>query len=426
MYGLFAYIGNTRGNVAVATALSIIALTGVGGLAVLVSQGNSARSELQSGLDAAVLAATAMPSTATSKQRLETARNVFAANAEVWKKNGTMHFAVAPQQAAQFTVTKTQVQGAATAFVSNPIGAALGIRELKVASESRAEKAESEPLCVLALNDTNKESIYAYGSAAIRVGNCAIQANSRSGSGIQLDGQKSEISASRIGVTGGFGGTGSGWSPMPVTGTVPVDDPYADLPVPASGTCIDIGNKLTQAVVTLQPGTYCGGLEIKAGSTVTLSSGIYIMKDGQFSVNSGATVQGEEVMIAFVGANSYMYLQSGSTTRLTSPLDGTYRNIQFMSDRDLSKSKFGEEWTTILGGATLEYDGVMYLPEQQVWVSGTASQTIVRGRSPSHIMITDSIWAQGNAVFDFQQANLRNLQGFAPASGFLYGARLIR
>jgi hypothetical protein len=243
---------------------------------------------------------------------------------------------------------------------------------------------------------------------------------------MMLNGQQSHISASRIGVSGNYDGTGSGWSPRPVTGTIQVDDPYANLPVPVPGACADVAGKLQQTTITLYPGTYCGGLEIKADSHVTLSPGIYIMKDGQFVVNSGATVEGSEVMIAFVGANSYLRLAADSTTKLTSPVDGTYKNIQFMSDRDLSKSKFGEEWTTIISGATLEYDGVMYLPEQQFWVSGAAQQTVVKGRSPSHILIADTIWAQGNAVLDLRMENQRHLQGVAAASGFLYGARLIR
>ena len=420
------FMRGTRGNVAVISALTILALTGVGGLAILVNQGNNARSELQAGLDAAVLAGTALPANATSKQRLETARLVFAANAEVWKKNGTMSFAVAPQDAAAFTVVKTQVQGAATAIVSNPIGGAMGIRKLDVAAAAKAEKAEFEPLCVLALNDRNADSLYVYGNASFRAENCAVQSNSTSPTGMRLDGQKAEAVATKFGVSGNYGGNGENWSPPPMSGTIPVADPYADLPVPSPGPCLDVATKLQQAKVELEPGTYCGGLNIKSNSEVHLKPGIYVIKDGQFAVNSGAVVTGEDVLIALVGSNSHLLLQSGSSTKLTSPRDGTYRNIQFLSDRDTSSSKFGEEWTTILGGATLEYDGVMYLPEQQVWVGGAAGQTIVKGRSPTLIMVADTIWAQGNAVFDLRQANQRGLTGIAGVGGFFYGARLIQ
>jgi hypothetical protein len=202
-------------------------------------------------------------------------------------------------------------------------------------------------------------------------------------------GSKSNGRAGQFGVTGGFGGTN--WSPQPMVEVEPVDDPYAHLPVPIPGPCVDVASKLMQANVTLEPGTYCGGLDIKADSNVTLSPGIYIMKDGQFNVNSGARVRGEEVMIAFVGADSYLHLLSQADVKLTSPKTGTYKNMQFMSDRVLSKSKHGEEWTTILGGAKLEFDGVLYLPEQQFWASGNAQETIISGYSPSMIMVTDTI-----------------------------------
>ena len=419
------FASSDRGNLSIIAALSIIALTGVGGLAILVGQAEHAKSELQTGLDAAVLAGTALSAAASEPARLATAKKVFAANAEIWKKNGTMQFAVSPQQAAAFTVSKTQVSGVVTARVSNPIGAALGIRDMEVNATAKAEKTESDPLCVLTLNDQSADSLYVYGNASFRADNCAVQSNTTSDDGMRLDGQKSEAIAAKFGVSGAYSGTGQNWSPTPVSGTVPVSDPYASLPVPALGPCLDVAGKLQQAEVTLEPGTYCGGLEIKADSKVHLAKGIYVMLDGQFTVNSGAQVDGQEVMIAFVGANSYLHLQSASSTILTSPLDGTYKNIQFMSDRDLSNSKFEQEWTTIQGGATLDYDGVMYLPEQQVWVTGTSNQTIVRGRSPAMIMVTDTIWAQGNAVFDLQQANQRGLKNVATTGGFLYGARLI-
>ena len=149
------------------------------------------------------------------------------------------------------------------------------------------------------------------------------------------------------------------------------------------------------------------------------------MKDGQFAVNSGATVTGDEVMIALVGADSYIHLMSNSVTKVTSPRDGTYKNIQFMSDRDLTLSKFEQEWTTILGGATLDYDGVLYLPEQQFWVGGAGGDVIINGNSPTIAMVADKIWAQGNAIFEITQAD-RRAMGLTPENSFAYGARLVR
>ena len=211
-----------------------------------------------------------------------------------------------------------------------------------------------------------------------------------------------------------------------MTGIEPVKDPYSAVPVPDVGPCMDAASRLSKAEVILDPGTYCGGLNIKAGSNVTLNPGVYIMKDGQFQVNSGSTVTGKEVMIALIGANSYIYLLSNAHVKVSSPKTGTYKNMQFMSDRELSQSKFQEEWTTIMGGATLEYDGVMYLPEQQVWVSGAGHDIIIKGSSPTMTMVADKIWAQGNAKIDLRKEDLRNIGNDAGLASFSYSSRLVR
>ena len=130
-------------------------------------------------------------------------------------------------------------------------------------------------------------------------------------------------------------------------------------------------------------------------------------------------------MIALVGADSYLYLMSDSVTELTSPVSGTYKNMQFMSDRNLSQSKFGVEWTTILGGATLKYDGVLYLPEQQFWVSGTGHDVVIDANSPSLAVVVDKMWLQGNVVMKVTQVNKRNLSDIAEAPRFEFGARLV-
>lgn len=97
-----------------------------------------------------------------------------------------------------------------------------------------------------------------------------------------------------------------------------------------------------------------------------------------------------------------------------------------MSDRELTDSKFNEEWTTILSGAKLNYDGVLYLPEQQIWVSGTAHEAVIKGSSPTMIIVADKIWAQGNAVFDLKREDKRGIGDDMGYVAFRYGARLMR
>jgi Flp pilus assembly protein TadG len=406
------------GNIAIMSALGASTMAGVAGVALLLSQGNWAHEQMQGSLDAAVLAATALPSTASDSRRIEIAEAAFEANmvSSGLAQNADFQVTVEPK----FLVQQTKVSAMAQGIVSNSFGAVIGITDMTITTKATAQKSTSDPVCVLALNGDQPSSIEAYGTAQFNA-HCAVQANSSDGTGLKIYGNAT-ASATAFGVTGGY--SGDAWSPQPYEGTSVIDDPYASLPVPVPGPCM-LADKFIKTDVTLDPGTYCGGIDVKTGAHVTLRPGVYIMKDGPFAVNSGSSVTGDEVMIALVGANSYLYLLSQSTTTLTSPRFGTYKNMQFMSDRDLSLSQHNKEWTTILGGATLDYDGVMYLPEQQLWASGAGGKVIIKANSPTMTMVADKIWAQGNVVYEITNEDRRNMDMEA-TTGFEYGARLVK
>jgi Putative Flp pilus-assembly TadE/G-like len=415
------------GGVAVMAAIAVSGIVGVVGVAITMSDVSNQQVHVQGALDAAVLAGTALPFDASSHQRISLAEKIFDQNANIGANMG-LEFRDRAFEAGSgvkpvFTVTGSRVSGAASSTAVNGFGAVLGLEPMKVSVLAQAERLESEPVCVLALNEDSPDGLEVYGNAEFNANNCAVQANSDNSAGMRTYGS-GRANATQFGVTGNF--RGDSFSSTPFTGIEPVKDPYADLPVPPAGACTDVSGKLIHASFTLEPGTYCGGLNIKAGATVTLLPGVYVMKDGQLSVNSGATLIGHEVTIAFVGADSYLHMLSDATATLTSPVSGTYKNIQMMSDRDLSQSKFQQEWTTILSGAKLDYDGVIYLPEQQFWVSGTAHEAVIKGSSPTMIMVADKIWAQGNAVFDLTREDRRSIGADMGLASFSYGSRLVK
>ena len=415
------------GNVAIMSALGATVFAGFVGVAILFAQVSEEQVTVQNALDAAVLASTSLSYKSSDKERIALAEKMFYQNAE------GATFGVTPKEVSfssgasvvpVFSISQSRVSGIAQFKAKNSMGALVGLGEIKFTMIAQAERVDSDPVCVLALNKSSPDGLEVYGNASFAVKDCAVQVNSNHPSGMHMNGSKANASASQFGVTGGY--EGNNYSPPPMTGIEPVKDPYSAVPVPDVGPCMDAASRLSKAEVILDPGTYCGGLNIKAGSNVTLNPGVYIMKDGQFQVNSGSTVTGKEVMIALIGANSYIYLLSNAHVKVSSPKTGTYKNMQFMSDRELSQSKFQEEWTTIMGGATLEYDGVMYLPEQQVWVSGAGHDIIIKGSSPTMTMVADKIWAQGNAKIDLRKEDLRNIGNDAGLASFSYSSRLVR
>jgi Flp pilus assembly protein TadG len=421
------FLSSDSGQIAVMTALALTTLVGTSGITILYLQGVEQKTSLQAGLDAGVLAGTALSFSASDEERIAAAEAAFYANttgAIFMAVDKKAEFEASTTPKPVFSVARSEVSGIAEATVENGLAAVLGKPEVTVQVGARAAKRMSDPVCMLAMNETEENSVYAYGNAEVDASNCSIQANSNSAGGLSIQGSRSSVTAKMIGTTGGY--KGSNFSPKPMTDVAPVPDPYADLPVPEPDICIDAASKLNNATATLDPGTYCGGLAIKAGAIVTLNPGIYVIHDGPFAVNSGAVVKGNEVLIALVGKDSILSLMSDSRVTLSSPSSGTYKNIQFMSDRDLSESKFEEEWSTVLSGAILEYDGVAYLPEQNFWVSGTGHQAVVKGSSPSMILLADTVWAQGNARLELKREDKRGIGEDPARTGFTYGAMLVK
>jgi Flp pilus assembly protein TadG len=421
------FLPDRSGNAAIGFAIAVPMLVAAVGAATAYSEGARLRTAAQESLDAAVLAGTSLPVGVSPADRVLAARRAFEANAAPLVRSGLMSseptFDVRQGLDSQFLVSDVNVSGAVRFTMRNMFGGFFGSETIDIAVRAAARKQLSEPICVLAVNRQMPRALEIYGNSVFNVSNCAVQTNSSNGSAMKQYG-RAEGRARQFGVSGGY--EGSAWSPLPNTGVETIADPFRNLPAPQAGPCVTgVDQRLQQANVTLDPGTYCGGLDIKTHSRVRLNPGIYIMHEGLFQVGSQAVVEGEDVLIVFSGADSYLYMNGGATLRLTSPRSGAYMNMQMMSDRSLTGSRRGQEWSTILGGARLEFDGTLYLPEHQLWVSGSQHQAVVVGRSPGMIAVADTFWVQGNAVFDFAQENRRNLPIAAEPPRFRYGARLV-
>lgn len=316
-----------------------------------------------------------------------------------------------------FSISDKQVTGSATIVVPNFFAGIAGAKNYSVNVEAKATKRSSDPVCFLSMNPELDGAIQLYGTATMEA-DCAVMANSDDAAGILTWGTKSWAKAKAFGVTGSFKGA---FDPVPISDVEPMDDPYKDLPVPVPGDCMDVAAKLMKLNVTLDPGTYCGGLTASPHSTVTLNPGTYIFKDGPLEISANSILSGKEVTLAFVGKDAVFLANANSEVHLTSPIKGTYLNIQFISDRTLKGSWKGEEWTTI-SSTKIDFDGVMYLPEQDIWIKG---DTEFDGRSPTMVVEVDQFWVQDTARLRISQRNDRKIAVDAAADdGFRYAARL--
>lgn len=391
-----------EGGVAVIFGIGAAAILMLAGLAMTTSDMNWTTSKTLAALDSSVLAGASAPSGTSDAMRIAIAEQFYRSNQSI-SKDQHADIGVSRDSAA-FGTTETTVYGIARVTRPSIFGSLFSQATYTVQLNSAATKAAGHPICLLGLDPTEEATIDFNGRAEVQLEQCASMANSASGAGMRQVGQPS-MKAADIGVTGGY--TGAAYEPEPTTGVTPHRDPLASLPAPVTGACHAMsGARLTQEVLELGPGTYCGGLNIQAGSKITLQPGVHIFKDGPLTIQAGASVTGSEVMLAFLGETSTYYMYGDAQATFTSPTSGTYKNIQFFGDRAVYGRKQENLWFTVIGQSVLKYDGVLYVPSFHVWLAGGSD---VQATSPSYAAIAKKFWFQDHTRVRISYENPRGL-----------------
>ena len=412
---LSRFLADEAGGVLILAAFALPVGLAAVGAAVTYSNASSTRASYQKALDGAVLAGAILPSSASASERIKAAELAFAGGISAQVQGVTSassaRFKVEPMGADDVKVT-----GEASAEVKNFFGI-IGGNTIGIGVHSAARKGQSDPICMLALNGKEQGAVDLNGTVDVSA-DCPAQANSSDGAAVRQVGNAA-MKTSLFAVAGNY--RGSNFSPKPITGSDRVPDPLANVPFPTPGPCVDLGGKnngkLQQESRTLSPGTYCGGLDITAQSTIRLEPGVYVIRDGELKI-SDSTVTGTDVMIAFTGKGAKLWLGGGAVMKVTSPSSGPYMNMQFMEDRD---NAAGNTWVSIGGGSKLDYDGTMYFPNSNIWIFGGSEVT---ARSPNLIMIGDKLWFQDNSKVVLKQENSRNLP-VKETPRLKFGAKLV-
>lgn len=232
---------------------------------------------------------------------------------------------------------------------------------------STARVAASYKLCVLGLEEVKDETIYLDRRAKISATQCTVYSNSTGSSSIRVDSQ-ARMTASEICSAGGVRGSLSAFDPAPVLDCPQLPDPLADRPPPPVGGCnynnVRIHDDDDDDRIRLNPGVYCGGLEISGEARVSLRPGIYVIKDGPFRVKDRGSVEGDYVGFYLVGDAAIFEFTSGTKVRLTGPKQGSMAGLLFFEDRNapaLRRHRIQSNDARLLLGT-------MYLPKGRLLV----------------------------------------------------------
>ncbi len=348
------------GNIAVIFAVALPVVVGSTTAAIDVTSYNMKKSQLQAAADAAAIAgARELAVAGSTKTSIEAAAKAFA----VQELGG--------DEAYEISVTSSKDDNKVSVNITEDwspiVGKSLGDALTPVQSDATAGLAGATNLCVLALD--------AGGSGAVKLGtrakmlgpSCAVYADSIASDGVIVDNSAS-IAADLVCSAGGVKYSPGSITPEPTTDCKAIADPLASRPNPEFAGCTFTDMRVGVGIVTLQPGVYCGGLEIIGPAVVTFSAGEYIIKDGPFKISGLAFARGKNIGFFLTGDNSVIDFTGGALVEFAGREAGDMAGLLFFEDRNDRAGRQHRINTLI----TKELTGTIYLPNGNLIIDPTA------------------------------------------------------
>jgi Flp pilus assembly protein TadG len=253
--------------------------------------------------------------------------------------------------------------------------------------------------CIYALDPSASGAITVGGSATVNSA-CGLYDNSTSGSALTVSGGGT-ITAPLVGVAGGTSINGGGSSP-PSTGIAQFGDPLSYIAAPTIGSNPCSGGYHTQNIsgTITAPQTYCGGIHVNAGNTVSFGDGLYIIDGGGITIDGGATVTGSHVTFYLTGGNgsgnnasnySGVTINSTATVNLGAPCTasgGDIAGMLFFQDRSITNG----HGSTINGSASSTFSGAIYFPTTPLSYAGST------GANMFTLLVSDTLSFLGSST----------------------------
>lgn len=376
---------NRAGGVMTYTAVLIPVLVGAAGLSVDVSSWHLQHKTMRASADAAAFAA-ALELLRTDSSHINQAateaagRNGFKIGEDTIVINNPP---LTGSRAGATDSVEVIVTRQAPALLSSVVG-----EESQTIVARAVAFGSANDTCVWALNPSVSGAVTVSGGANVTL-DCGMFINSSNSSALAQSGS-SCIHATEAKVVGNYSGTCV--DPAPSTGVPPIEDPLSWVTPPAYSGC-DVNSK-TKVVAgqtkTVNPGVYCAAIEVQAGGSLHFNPGLYVMVGGGITFASSANITGYDVnfyLSEFNGQSGTINIAAGANVDLVAGNYGGLDGILFYHDAN-SPSGLSH---SITGGATMNLDGILYFPNQNLkFAGGSATDTT------NSILIADTVTFTGN------------------------------
>ncbi len=374
-------------------ALSMIVLCGFAGLGIDMGYLRYMRRQMQAATDSAALAGAAEVGYGgvTSAADADAAINGFTNGVNSTSITVNNPPVSGPNQGNANYVEVLIAQQQPTFFMK-----LLGVNSAMVSTRSVAYSGISGG-CIYALNPTESSAFTVNGNSDLTA-RCGILDNSNNSTAALVQNGSGCLSAKFIGVVGAFKNNSSCVpTPTPVSGIAGFSDPLAYLQPPTVGSCDYQSVSISSGTPMLNPGVYCGGINISGGSTnVTFSPGTYIINGGGMNVSGGANVQANGVTFYVTGTSSSfkgISITGGTSSQLIAPATGQYASVLFFQDRSVTSSSSAAD-SNIAGGSGTNITGTLYFPTTNLTYAGSSTSALYT------ILIADTVKISNTTIIN--------------------------
>jgi len=359
-------------------ALMLPILIGFVGLAIDVGVWRMEKRDLQGAVDSAAFsAATAAVSGASKSQATTEGKAAMASAGYVEGVDGITITVNSPASSGSHASDPTSWEVIASKpqslyFSGIFLSQAPSVRVRAVAVKGK----KPSPGCILTLHPNAAAATTFTNNAQVTDPNCAVYTNSASASALLCD-NNCDIASDTYTVGGDLvRNNGSLSGSTNETGVSATPDPYASVPVPSSAslTCTTSAKLTIKASQTINPGVYCGGIDVMANKTLSLNPGTYYVKKF-FNMGGNSVLQatgGVTIVLlddACLGNGTCMKekgLGNNITINLTAPTSGTYAGIAIYAQG--TKDTYQE----FSNNVALNIQGAIYAPGDSVYFHNNA------------------------------------------------------
>jgi len=366
------------------STLTIFSLVGVG--SILIAGGavdyaalSATRSRLQNAADAAALAGAKefrLGNAAVPMVEQVARTHALASLSEAAGTAGAVSVTPAVDTIAK--AVKVTIATSQPTYVLKAFGPSM----TEISVSATAKVVGGAPICVIGLDKDAGKTVFLDKSAKLEAPGCSVYSNSTGSGGLEARDDAS-IKAAFICTAGGkFGAKKASFTPDPQLDCPALPDPLAARPQPQAAGCIQTDLVLAGVTTTLMPGTYCGGITIDKGAKVTLSPGVYVIKDGPLIVTGQGSLNGANIGLFLTGKGAKIRFDGPSSVSLSAPKSGNMAGILMFEDRAAPLGQKHE----ITSNDTRMLLGTIYLSRGRLHV---AAQSPVADKSAYTIVVAN-------------------------------------